>query len=117
MLEPAADLVEGWVEERVVSAAALLIARGDEVLVERYWGVADLHRNVAATENTLWSIASITKPGTAAAFMSCVDRGGLDLDMPVAGALPGVARLRRPWRRDGTPRPLPTHTCGPAGFD
>jgi len=102
----------------VVPGAALLVSRGDEVLVERYWGVADKSRNVPATANTLWSIASITKPVTAAAFLACVDRGLLSLDAPLAGALPEFARDgdERPWRRDVTPRHLLTHTSGLAGF-
>ncbi len=116
MLEQAADLVEGWVEEGVIPGAALLISRGDDVLVERYWGWGHQRRNVAATESTLWSIASITKPVTAAAFMACVDRGLLDLDAPVADVLPELARSDRPWRRDVTARHLLTHTSGLAGF-
>ena len=117
-LDSAVGLVAGWVEDGVVPGAALLVSRGDEVLVERYWGVADRNRNVPATANTLWSIASITKPVTAAAFMACVDRGLLSLDTPHAGVLPEFARGgdERPWRRDVTPRHLLTHTSGLAGF-
>ena len=63
-LDSAVSLVGGWVDEGVIPGAALLVSRGDEVLVERYWGVADMSRKVPATANTLWSIASITKPVT-----------------------------------------------------
>jgi CubicO group peptidase (beta-lactamase class C family) len=117
-IDSAVGLVAGWVDEGVVPGAALLVSRGDQVLVERYWGVADTNRNVPATANTLWSIASITKPVTAAAFMACVDRGLLSLDAPLAGVLPEFVRVgdERPWRRDVTPRHLLTHTSGLAGF-
>ncbi len=117
-LDSAVGLVAGWVNEGVVPGAAFLVSRGDEVLVERYWGVADMDRNVPATANTLWSIASITKPVTAAAFMACVDRGMLSLDAPLNSVLPEFARDgdERPWRRDVTPRHLLTHTSGLAGF-
>src|SRR5439155_1639684 len=73
---------------------------------------------VPASANTLWSIASITKPVTAATFMACVDRGLLSLDAPLSGVLPEFARDgdKRPWRRDVTPRHLLTHTSGLAGF-
>ncbi|TMD80354.1 MAG: beta-lactamase family protein, partial [Chloroflexi bacterium] len=117
-LDSAVSLVAGWVDEGVIPGAALLVSRGDEVLVERYWGVADMSRKVPATANTLWSIASITKPVTAAAFMACVVRGLLSLDAPLSGVLPEFARDddERPWRRDVTPRHLLTHTSGLAGF-
>src|SRR5690348_5968594 len=113
-LDPAVSLVAGWVEEGVVPGAALLVSRGDDVLVERYWGVAQTNRKVPATANTLWSIASITKPVTAAAFMACVDRGLLSLEAPLAGVHPEFARSgdERPWRRDVTPLHLLTHTSG-----
>ena len=117
-LDSAVSMVAGWVDEGVVPGAALLVSRGGEVLVERYWGVADVNRKVTATANTLWSIASITKPVTAAAFMSCVDRGLLSLDAPLTDVLPDFARGgdERPWRRDVTARHLLTHTSGLAGF-
>src|SRR5439155_3984598 len=100
-LDSAVSLVGGWVDEGVIPGAALLVSRGDEVLVERYWGVADMSRKVPASANTLWSIASITKPVTAATFMACVDRGLLSLDAPLSGVLPEFARDgdKRPWRR------------------
>ena len=115
-LDDAERMVSGWVEEGVVPGAALLIARGPEVLVERYWGIADRRKNLPATEDTLWSIASITKPVTAAAFMACADRGLVSLDTPLINLLPEFAHDDRPWRRLVTPRHLLTHTSGLAGF-
>jgi len=117
-LDSAVSLVAGWVDEGVIPGAALLVSRGDEVLVERYWGIADTSRKVRATPDTLWSIASITKPVTAAAFMACVDRGLFSPDTPLTAVLPEFARGvdERPWRRDVTPRHLLTHTSGLAGF-
>src|ERR1700746_2669227 len=103
-------MVSGWVETGVIPGAALLIARGDETLVERYWGTADVKRKVPATAGTLWSIASITKPVTAAAFMACVDQGLLSLDAPLEHVLPEFGRDDQLWRREVTPRHLLTHT-------
>src|SRR6185312_17438804 len=83
-----AAMVSGWVEAGLLPGAALLIARGDDVLIERYWGKASLPTGAPAGPHTLWSIASITKPITAAAVMACVDRGRLSLDAPVVDYLP-----------------------------
>ena len=118
MLDQAADLVSSWIDEGVIPGAALLVSRGDDLLLERYWGVANSKRANAATAGTLWSIASITKPVTAAAFMACVDRGLLDLDAPLVESIPEFARDgdERQWRRDVTPKHLLTHTSGLAGF-
>ena len=118
MLDEATDLVSSWLEEGVIPGAALLVSHGGELVVERYWGLADRTRDVRASADTLWSIASITKPVTAAAMMACVDRGLLQLDQPLHEVLPEFARQDddRPWRRDVTLRHLVTHTSGLAGF-
>lgn len=118
LISAAVDLVSSWIDEGVIPGAALLASRRGEVLVERYWGLADRQRGVAATEGTLWSIASITKPVTATAFMACVDRGLLGLGAPLAEMIPEFARQGddRPWRREVTPRHLLTHSSGLAGF-
>ncbi|HET7466919.1 MAG TPA: serine hydrolase domain-containing protein, partial [Candidatus Dormibacteraeota bacterium] len=111
---PAFDLVSDWEDEGVIPGAALRIGRRGEVVFEGYVGLADRKRAVHARADTLWSIASITKPVTVAAMMACVDRGLLAVDEPLHAVLPEFARPgdRRPWRRDVTLRHLVTHTSG-----
>jgi CubicO group peptidase (beta-lactamase class C family) len=117
-LRRAVAMVADWVEEGVVPGAALVVAREGEVIAEGYWGKADLKAGRPAGPDTLWSIASITKPVTAAAFMACVDRGLLSVDGPVAASLPEFIAQDDPkhWRREVTFRHLLTHTSGLAGF-
>lgn len=117
-LHGAIGLVAEWVDSGVLPGASLLIARGDNLVVEGYWGWADARSKRPAARDTLWSIASITKPVTAAAVMACVDRGLLSLDKPVVEPLPEFARTgdERSWRRNVTLRQLLTHTSGLAGF-
>lgn len=117
-LRRATAMVAGWVDEGVLPGAALLVARGGDIVAEGYWGQADRRSGRAAGPETLWSIASITKPVTAAAFMACVDRGLLSLDAPIADRLPEFAAADDPhqWRGRVTFRHLLTHTSGLAGF-
>jgi CubicO group peptidase (beta-lactamase class C family) len=117
-LQLAIRLVADWVETGVLPGASLLIARGDSLVAEGYWGMADAKNKRPASRETLWSIASITKPVTAAAVMACVDRGLLSLDRPIVESLPEFATAgdKRPWRNDVTLRHLLTHTSGLAGF-
>jgi beta-lactamase class C len=53
---------------------------------EHYAGEA--RAGVAVTHETLFPLASVTKPVTAATFMSLVDEGAISLDEPVARLLP-----------------------------
>jgi len=111
-------MVADWVAEGVVPGAALVVGRGGKVVAEGYWGMADAKAGRPAGPDTLWSIASITKPVTAAAFMACVERGLLRVDGAVADSLPEFTSRDDPkhWRRDVTFRHLLTHTSGLAGF-
>lgn len=115
-LEKPVAMVSGWVESGLLPGAALLIARGDDVLVERYWGKASLRTETPAGRDTLWSIASITKPITAAAVMACVDQGRLSLDVPVVDYLPEFAGDGGKARLEVALRHFLTHTSGLAGF-
>lgn len=47
------------------------------------FGFADLEANVAATQETLYRLASVSKPLTATAAMELWERGKLDLDSPI----------------------------------
>lgn len=117
-MKGAISLVSGWVAEGLVPGAALLIARRGHLIAEQYFGFAHKETRMPATPETLWSIASITKPVTAAAALACVDMGRLNLTDPVWETLPEFAPGGdgRPWRRDVTLRHLLTHTSGLAGF-
>ena len=70
-LRRAIGMVADWVGEGVVPGAALLVARGDHIVAEGYWGQADAKSGRVASTETLWSIASITKPVTATTVMAC----------------------------------------------
>jgi len=117
-LREAFGMAAAWVEEGVVPGAALVAARGGKVIAEGYWGMADAKARRPAGPDTLWSIASITKPVTAAAFMACVDRGLLSVDGVIAESLPEFISQddAKDWRGGVTFRHLLTHTSGLAGF-
>ena len=89
--------VEAQVAAGLVPGAVALVADGDDITA-----VAAGLRTVGGppmTRDTLFRIASITKPIVAAAVMALVDRGRIGLDDPVAPWLPELAEpvvLRRP---------------------
>lgn len=53
----------------------------------------DLKNDVHVSEHTLFRMASMTKPITAVAVLMLVDRGLLDLDMPVSQIVPDFAQM------------------------
>jgi CubicO group peptidase (beta-lactamase class C family) len=72
-------------------SGVVLVAKGDQLLFERAYGYAALGQRVANTPATRFHIASLSMQFTAAAVMRLVDAGKLELDMPVAKIVPGLA--------------------------
>src|SRR5260221_8021431 len=73
--------------------AVALVARGDRVEVAAV-GFADVEHTAPMARDTIFRIASITKPITAAAAMLLVEEGLIGLDDPVAPWLPELGAPR-----------------------
>ena len=113
-LEPALKIISDAVANGDVPGASVLVMQNGKTLVAEAFGVADVESGRAFRPNTIAWIASVTKPVTAAAAMTLVDRGRLALDDPVSKYLPEFAGMRTP---DGKPavitiRQLMSHTSG-----
>ncbi|MDX3246857.1 serine hydrolase domain-containing protein [Streptomyces sp. ME18-1-4] len=79
-----------YVDDGTVPGAVGLVARGDDVEVVTV-GAQDADGTAPMTRESLFRIASITKPVTAAALLTLVDDGTVGLDAPVAEWLPELA--------------------------
>jgi CubicO group peptidase (beta-lactamase class C family) len=100
-LDEAAQLIETQTKPGAVRAAVLRVQNGDQVF-ERASGLAQ-------TPQAVFLLASITKPMTAAAVMTLVDRGALSLSDPVQKFIP---EFRGDGRERITVRHILTHTSG-----
>lgn len=63
--------------------AAIGLIENSELVATRSYGFADVAAQKPLTENTLFQIASISKPFAAWGVMKLVEQGKLDLDAPV----------------------------------
>jgi CubicO group peptidase (beta-lactamase class C family) len=91
----------------------VLIARDGHVIYSRAAGWADREGQIPAREDTIFRLASMTKPLVSAATLALWDQGKLNLDDPVTRWLPEF----KPKLVDGrvpiiTIRELLTHTAG-----
>src|SRR3546814_1314677 len=78
--------------------SSLAVLDGDRVVVSRQYGLADVDRGVPVSAGTLFRVASLSKPITAAAVMTLVGQGAITLDGRIADILRiegGDPRLRR----------------------
>jgi len=62
---------------------AAAVVRGDQVVLARAWGRADIAANRPATPDTLFMLASISKTVTAVALMQLYEQGRFGLDDPI----------------------------------
>lgn len=90
-------------------AGTLLIARGDRILLERAYGMAEPGGTAPHRLGRIWRWASVTKQVTATIAMQEVAAGRLDLDQPIARYLP---RSRAPHADTLTSRMLMQHVSG-----
>ena len=117
------EAMRAYVDRAEVPGLAALVARGDTVHVVAA-GAQDLATGVPMARDTIFRIASMTKPIAAAAAMILVEEGKLRLDEPVDRLLPEMAdrRVLRtldseiedtvPASRPITLRDLLTFSCG-----
>lgn len=123
-LSTLAATVQPWVDRGELAGAVLLVADRSRVLGEAQAGFADVAGQRPMRADTLFWVASQTKPITATALMMLVDAGTVRLDDPVHAYLPEFRDLwvvhaadanRLVLKRPEQPvkvRELLTHTSG-----
>ena len=83
-----ADVVQPFVDRQELAGAVMLVADKDKVLTAEAVGWADIAANKQMRTDSLFWIASQSKPITAAALMMLVDEGKVNVDDPVEKYLP-----------------------------
>ncbi len=109
------------VDEAKLAGVTTLVARHGKVVLFDAYGVQDLETKTPVTKDTIFRIASMTKPIVGVAMMMLWEQGKWTLDDPVAKHIPEFAGLKVstpngevPQTRPMTMRQLMSHT---AGFD
>lgn len=114
---PLDELMTGFVRERAIPGAALAVARHGRLIYARGFGLADRETGEPVQPDSLFRIASLSKPVTAVAVLSLVERGALGLDdrvfdiLELEARIPEGAALDPRWRFV-TIRHLLQHTGG-----
>lgn len=109
-LQQAFSVLQGWLDEGVISAVASVVARRGKIVGEFYGGhVSPQPEAGRVNAQTLFHIASIGKPMTATAVMMLIEAGKISLDDPVGSIL---SAFSGEWRDAITVRHLLTHTSG-----
>jgi CubicO group peptidase (beta-lactamase class C family) len=99
--------------KRGTASLAIAVARDGQIIWEQGFGWADRENRMPATEHTMYSLASISKPVTATGLAVLAQRGKVDLDKPINDYL-GDAKLvaRVGNAADATVRRVANHSAG-----
>ena len=82
-LRPFDDLMLKVIQEHDVPGAALAVAKNGELLYSRGYGWSDRESRQAMQPDSVFRIASVSKPITAMAVLKLIEQGKLTLDEPV----------------------------------
>src|SRR4029078_10748513 len=93
-------------ESRGQLNGVVLVAEKGRIVVERSFGTADFARKTPLRTDSVFELASVTKPITAFAIMLLAERGKLSYDDPLTKYFPEL-----PYPK-GTIRNMLTHTSG-----
>jgi CubicO group peptidase (beta-lactamase class C family) len=107
------EFIKQQLTERRLPSISVAVARDGQIIWEEAFGWADTEKRVPATQHTMYSLASISKPITATGLMILKERGRVELDLPVndyLGEAKVAVRVGNP--AEATVRRVANHTAG-----
>ena len=112
------ERMQEFVEDKQIAGAVTLVTRRGSVVHLAAVGYADAENKTPMKKDSIFGIASMTKPITATAVMMLEDEGKLSVDEPASKYIPQfkqVSLSSGPPSREITIRDLMTHTSGVGG--
>src|SRR6476620_6727239 len=108
------DAMQEMVAKNEIAGAVTMVVAKDKILHLESTGLADVAAKRPMTPDTLFWIASMTKPTTGTAILMLQDEGKLNVADPVAKYLPEFANLKTPSGKPAnlTITQILTHTSG-----
>lgn len=109
--------MEEYIQNKELAGGAIRIRKENSVVFEGKWGYADIENRRPVEYNTVYRLASMSKPVTAAAIMKLWEENRLTLDTPITEYFPGFKDMKVCSRRlaeDEVYQPDPNHPAGRA---
>ena len=107
------QILQKLIDDQQVPGLAITVRKNNEVYFEKGYGYADVEQQSPIDpQNTIFRIASVSKPVAAAALATMVEEGQLDLDASIYKYVPYFPKKEV----DITLRQLAGHTAGIRGY-
>ena len=102
------DYLKAQMEKRHIPGVSVAVVQDGKVVKAQGYGLANVELSVAATESTVYELASVTKQFTATGVMMLVEEGKLKLEDKITKLLPNLP----PTWEGVTVKHLLNHTSG-----
>lgn len=102
------NYVEKIMNDRNIPGVSIAVIQNQKIVFMKSFGIANLETNTSVTNESVFQLASLTKPFTSLCIMKLVEQGKVDLQKPITSyidSLPGEYELI-------TVNNLLTHTGG-----
>ncbi|TCJ01983.1 serine hydrolase domain-containing protein [Cytobacillus praedii] len=113
------ELIEKYMETALdkyqIPGASLAIVREGQLWFQKSWGIQG--NGDPVTEDTLFTIGSVSKPLTSLAIMKLVEKGMIELDQEIDYYLPSFQYNVKGFDKKITIRNLLTHTSGISSYE
>lgn len=113
------DLIETYMEQAIenyqIPGATLAIVQSGKIIFQKSWGIQG--NDAPVTDDTLFTIGSISKPLTSLAIMKLVDDGEVQLDQDIDAYLPSFEYQLNGFEEKVTVRHLLAHTSGISSYE
>lgn len=86
------QVMEKLVADKEMSGGALIVRKNGQEVYRGKWGMADVMQQKPIEYNSMYHMASMTKPITAIGIMQLVDEQKIDIDDPISKYLPGFEK-------------------------
>ncbi len=100
--------ITGVMKKEVVPGASLLVVKNGRILKATSYGMSNLELSVPAKFETVYELASVSKPITALAIMQLAEQGKVSIDSSIATYIDNVPESHRAIKV----RHLLSHTSG-----
>jgi len=91
---PVEKVLRDATQQKKLPGIVAIVATGNTVVYQGAAGMCDTANNLPMTTDSIFQIASMTKPVTSVAVMQLVERGLVKLDAPVSAYFPELSKLR-----------------------
>jgi CubicO group peptidase (beta-lactamase class C family) len=95
---PAADIVRSFMERNGVPGMAYAVIVKGSIVAHGAYGVSDLETKEKITDDSVFPIASLSKPFVAMAVLALVEKGSLKIDDSIGKYLPELPEAWKPLK-------------------